>query len=77
MEDQEVIKVRSGSHDDGQIKFEIRNIPDFKIILESVKFPKESKNRFNVSTYLSSGLTFNLGCCFDCLEDRCYFKICR
>lgn len=49
MEDQEVIKVRSGSHDDGQIKFEIRNIPDFKIILDSVKFPKESKNRFNVS----------------------------
>lgn len=52
MEDQEVIKVRSGSHDDGQIKFEIRNIPDFKIILDSVKFPKESKNRFNVSNFL-------------------------
>jgi hypothetical protein len=50
MEDQEFIKVRSGLNDDGQIKFEIRNnIADFKIILESVKFPKESKNRFNVS----------------------------
>ena len=29
------------------IKFEIRNIPDFKICLESVKFPLSQKGRFN------------------------------
>jgi hypothetical protein len=46
-----MIHVRSGANDEGQIKFEIRNIPDFKIILESVKFPKEHKNRFNVSKF--------------------------
>ena len=75
MEDQELIKVRSGSNDDGQIKFEIRNIPDFKIILESVKFPKEHKNRFNVSNIIYRSQSM-LGCCFDGLKDRCHFKIC-
>ena len=62
--EQEIIKVRTGTSDEGQIKFEIKNISDFKIILESVKFPKEHKNRFNVSFYsviLCLGRRINCG----------------
>ena len=33
------LRVINGGKDEGSIKFEIKNIQDFKIILESVKFP--------------------------------------
>ena len=41
------IAVRGRQQHENSIKFEIRNISDFKICLESVKFPLSQKGRFN------------------------------